>query len=175
MLIGQLILAQGNDFVYNQKPIDYAHWFLWVGSVFLIPQIVSSPKSIYSLVGIPVTLLGVACVIGMCVLDFIWWSFPNEEARMEFTNHISQVPSIWKPFVEIGSSAKVFNTGLLILSLHYFKKEKVGVISIVLATLILWHLIPVPHRLIWGYLLTLIGYTLILLRSGTDDELQQRI
>ena len=97
ILIGQLILAKGNDFVYQQEPIDFAHWFLLIGVTLLIPQTVNFPKKIYSLIGIPLTLVGIVCVIGMCVLDFIWWSFPNQEMRNEFTNHISHVPSIWMP------------------------------------------------------------------------------
>ena len=27
-LIGQIILSKGNDYVYAQEPIDFAHWFL---------------------------------------------------------------------------------------------------------------------------------------------------
>jgi hypothetical protein len=101
----------------------------------------------------------------MCVLDFIWWSFPDEESRLAFTYHISQVPSIWKPFISIGSTSKVFNLGLLILSLNYFKKEKLGVVIICIATLILWHIIPLPFRLIFGYALTLVGFGFIFLRK----------
>jgi peptidoglycan/LPS O-acetylase OafA/YrhL len=71
-LIGQVILAKGNDFVYNQEPIDFAHWFLLIGVILLIPQTVSFPKSTVSLIGIPLTLVGIVCTIGMCVLDFIW-------------------------------------------------------------------------------------------------------
>ena len=164
-LIGQIILAQGNDFVYSQKPIDFAHWLLLIGAVFLIPQVVTFPKSVFSYIGIPLCLVGIVCIIGMCVLDFIWWSFPSEDARMEFTKHISQVPSIWKPFITTGSSSKVFNLGLLVLSLNYFKKEKVGVAIIFIATLILWHIIPLPFRLIFGYSLTLIGFSVVLLRK----------
>ena len=156
-LIGQIILAQGNDFVYSQKPIDYAHWFLLIGAVFLIPKVVSFPKKLFSYVGFPLTLIGIACIIGMCVLDFIWWSFPSEEMRIEFTNHISQIPSIWKPFITIGPSSKVFNVGLLILSLNYFDKEKIGMILLFIATLFLWHIIPVPFRLVFGYSMTLIA------------------
>jgi len=37
-------VAQGNDFVYSQDPIDFAHWFLLVGVVCRIPQVVSFPK-----------------------------------------------------------------------------------------------------------------------------------
>lgn len=120
-LIGQIILSNGNDFVYAQEPIDFAHWFLLIGVVLLIPQVVSFPKKIFSLIGIPITLIGITCIIGMCVLDFIWWSFPSQEMRNEFTNHISEVPSIWKPFMSIGPSSKIFNLGLLILSFNYLK------------------------------------------------------
>lgn len=160
-LIGQIILSKGNDFVYAQEPIDFAHWFLFLGVVFLIPQVVSFPKKIYSLIGIPLTLIGIICMIGMCILDFIWWSFPNEEMRIEFTNHISKVPSIWKPFMTIGPSSKIFNLGLLMLSFNYFQNNKTGIVLIFIANLILWHIIPLPFRLIFGYALTLIGFSLI--------------
>ena len=165
-LIGQIILAQGNEVVYNLRPIDFAHWSLLIGAVLLIPQVVSFPKKLFSYIGAPLSLTGIVCIIGMCVLDFIWWSFPDETARSEFSKHITQVPSIWKPFVSIGPSSKVFNLGLLILSLNYFNKEKLGVGIIFIASLILWHIIPVPYRLVSGYTLTLIGYSLIFLRDG---------
>jgi hypothetical protein len=171
-LIGQIILSKGNDFVYAQEPIDFAHWFLLIGVVLLIPQVVSFPKSIFSLIGIPLTLIGITCIIGMCVLDFIWWSFPNDEMRNEFTNHISQIPSIWKTFMIIGPSSKIFNLGLLILSLNYFKNNKVEILIILIANLILWHIIPLPFRLIFGYAITLIGFIIILVRSGKKNVLQ---
>ena len=174
-LIGQIIMSKGNDFVYAQEPIDFAHWFLLLGVVLLIPQVVSFPKKIFSLIGIPLTLIGITCIIGMCVLDFIWWSFPNEVMRNEFTAHISQIPAIWKPFMTIGPSSKIFNLGLLFLSLNYFKTGKVGIIVILIADLILWHVIPLPHRLIFGYALTLIGFSIILLRSGEKNQPQQHI
>lgn len=165
LLVGQLLLAKGNEFVYNQQPIDFAHWFLLVGVVFLIPQVVSFPKKIFGLIGIPITLVGITCMIGMCVLDFIFWSFPNDEMRNEFASHVTQVPSIWKTFITIGPSSKVFNLGLLILGLNYLNKEKIGVGILVVATLILWHIIPVTFRLVFGYSLTLIGFTIIFFRK----------
>ncbi|WP_289046162.1 hypothetical protein [uncultured Olleya sp.] len=174
-LIGQIILSKGNDFVYAQKPIDFAHWFLLIGVVLLIPQVVSFPKSIFSLIGIPLTLIGITCNIGMCVLDFIWWSFPNNQMRHEFTNHISKIPSIWKTFIIIGPSSKIFNLGLLILSLNYFKNNKVEILIILIANLILWHIIPLPFRLIFGYAITLIGFSIILIRSGKKNMLQHNV
>lgn len=167
-LVGQIILAQGNEFVYSLEPIDFAHWFLLVGVVLLIPQVVSFPKKIFSYIGIPLSLIGITAVIGMCVLDFIWWSFPNEASRIEFTNHISQVPSIWKPFITIGPSSKVFNLGLFLLSLNYIHKNKVGIAIILIANLILWQIIPLPFRLVFGYTLTLIGYSIIFLKKKNN-------
>lgn len=162
ILSGQILLAQDNDFVYNQEPIDFAHWLLLIGVVMMIPQVVNLPTKIYSYIGIPLTLIGIICIIGMCVLDFIWWSFPNEAMRSEFTSHISQVPSIWKPFITIGPSSKVFNLGLLILSMNYFEKRKLGIGILLIANLILWHIIPIPYRLVFGYALTAIAFSLIL-------------
>ncbi|WP_405247678.1 hypothetical protein [Cellulophaga sp. Asnod2-G02] len=166
-LIGQVIISKGNDFVYAQEPIDFAHWFLLIGVVLLIPQVVSFPKKKFSLIGIPLTIIGITCIIGMCVLDFLWWSFPNEEMRNEFTNHISNVPSIWKPFITIGPSSKIFNLGLLILSFNYFQNNKTGIVLILIANLILWHIIPLPFRLISGYAITLIGFSLIFVRNSS--------
>lgn len=165
-LIGQILLAQGNEFVYNQKPIDFAHWFLLIGVVFLIPQVVSFPKKVFSYVGIPIVLVGITSIIGMCVLDFIWWSFPNEDARIEFTNHISNVPSIWKPFIIIGPSSKIFNVGLFILSLNYIKHSKLGIGILFIATLILLNIFPITFRLVSGYFLTLIGFSIIFLKKS---------
>ena len=158
-LIGQLFLAKGNEYVYNQEPIDFAHWFLLVGAVCLIPQVVNFKKKIFSYVGIPLTFIGIIAIVGMCVIDFIFWSYPTQELRNEFAIHLSKEAAIWKPFMSIGPSSKVFNLGLLILSLNYLNDKKIGIGIILLANLILWHLIPVPYRLVFGYSLTLIGFT----------------
>ena len=159
ILLGQILLAQGNEFVYNQKPIDFAHWFLLIGVTLLLPHLFKFKRSIFSYLGIPLTLIGIVCTIGMCVLDFIWWSYPNDESRLEFTNHITTIPSIWDPFIAIGSSSKVFNVGLMLLSFNYFKSQKIGILFVVVGTLVLLHVIPVPYRLVSGYTLTLIGFT----------------
>lgn len=170
-MIGQLILSQGNDFVYNQEPVDFAHWF-FIGRSDINDSVNSGfSKKNYGLIGIPLTLIGIVCIIGMCLLDFIWWSFPNEELRNEFTNHISQVPSIWKPFVTIGPSSKIFNLGLLILSLNYIENGKLGIILVFIANLILWQIIPLPFRLVSGYALTLIGFSIILLKEKNKNVL----
>jgi len=142
--IGQLLLSYGNDFVYALEPIDFAHWSLLLGVVLMIPQISTFPQKVFSYIGMPIALIGVVCIIGMCVLDFIWWSMETQEIRNEFAAHISNVPSIWKPFITTGPN--FLNIGLMILSFNYVKESKIGIIIIVLATMMLFNLIPVPFK-----------------------------
>ncbi|MEE9406766.1 MAG: hypothetical protein V3V28_01700 [Polaribacter sp.] len=157
--IGQLLLAQGNDFVYALKPIDFAHWSLLIGVAFLIPQLGQFPKSLFTYIGVPTIIIGIVCIIGMCVLDFIWWSQSTQEIRSEFASHISKIPSIWKPFITIGPN--FLNVGLLLLALNYFKENKLGVSLIILATLIVFFGRFFPSRLIYTYLITALGFSLI--------------
>lgn len=164
LLIGQILLAQGQDFVNAQQPIDFAHWCLFIGAVLLLPQSFEFPKSIATYIGMPLTVIGIACILGMCVIDFIWWSYPNEEMRQQFTAHLVNVPSIWHPFMTTGSSSKVFNVGLTFLAFNYYKNNKIGFALVVLGTLVLRHIIPLPYRLVSGYSLTLIGFALLFLQ-----------
>ena len=172
-LTGQILLSRGNDFVYSLRPIDFAHWYLLLGVVLLIPQVVSSPNKIFSYIGIPLAIGGIVCIIGMCVLDFIWWSQPNQEVRNEFAGHLSKFPSIWKPFITSGP--KYLNIGLFFLSLNYLNKSKIGVLIIAITTLMFINLIPIPFKLIVGYSLTLIGFGLIFIKREKKNALQQRI
>lgn len=172
-LIGQILLSKGNDFVYSLKPIDFAHWSLLIGVVLLIPQVVSFPNKLFSYIGTPLALGGIVCIIGMCVLDFIWWSQPTQDIRNEFAGHLSQFPSIWKPFIESGP--KYLNIGLFFLSLNYFMQNKLGVIIIIFTTLIFVNLIPIPFKMIIGYSLTLIGFTVIFLKKENKNVLQQGV
>jgi hypothetical protein len=109
----------------------------------------------------------------MCVLDFIWWSQPNQEVRNEFAGHLSKFPSIWKPFITSGP--KYLNIGLFFLSLNYIKNSKIGVLIIAITTLIFVNLIPIPFKLIVGYSLTLIGFGLIFLKKEKKNTLQQGV
>ena len=157
-LIGQIMLAQGIDYVYALRPIDFAHWSLLIGAVLLLPHVMNPPNKLFSYFGVPLATIGIVCMVGMYVLDFIWWSYADAASRQPFTAHIVNVPAIWKPFISIGPSSKVFNLGLLFLSLNDFKKHKIGCLLVLLACLVLWHPIPTPHRLVTGYTLTLLGF-----------------
>jgi hypothetical protein len=68
--------------------------------------------------------------------------------------------------MSFGPSSKIFNLGLLLLSLNYTQTCKIGIVLVLIANLILWHIIPLPFRLVIGYAITLIGFSIILLREN---------
>ena len=75
---------------------------------------------------------------------------------------------IWKPFISFGPS--ILNVGLLILSFNYIKQNKLGVILIILATLVIYFGRFIPHRLIYGYLLTAIGFSMLFYQKKRTNE-----
>lgn len=160
-LIAQIIFRFG---ITWNKPIDFPHWFLLLGVVFMIPQVISFPDKIYSYVGIPVMLAAITGAIGMCVIDFTFWSYQTDyEARDAFYAHISKVPIIWKPFMRIGPN--LINWGLLLLSLNYLDSKacRWGVFVIIFATILTK--MPIPYRLVFVYAFTLVGYGIIFYRN----------
>jgi hypothetical protein len=64
----------------------------------------------------------------------------------------------------------LLNFGLLILSFNFFKKNKLGVLIIILATLIIYFGRFIPHRLIYGYALTAIGFSMLFYQTKSNDE-----
>jgi|TARA_B110000967_G_scaffold208737_1_gene261964 hypothetical protein len=171
-VLAQILLAQGNEFVYALKPIDFTHWFLLMGVIFMMPQVVNFPTKIFSYIGAPIAIIGIVSMIGMCVLDFVWWSQPTQEIRNEFATHLSKFPSIWKTFITIGPN--FLNAGLLILSLNYLKQNKVGVLLIIFATLIIYFGKFIPHRLIYGYLITAIGFSMLFYQKKLTNEYETK-
>ena len=73
----------------------------------------------------------------------------------------------------IGPSSKIFNLGLLLLSFNYKQTGKIGIALVLIANLILWHIIPLPFRLVFGYAITLIGFCVILLGENSNNVLQR--
>jgi len=165
--IGQLLLSNGNDFVYAQQPIDFTHWSLLIGVALMIPTIGVFPKKIYTYIGVPIIIVGIVSIIGMCVLDFIWWSQPTQEIRNKFAGQIAKSPAIWKPFISIGPN--FLNIGLILLSFNYFQENKIGVTFIIVATLIIYFGHFIPHRLIYVYLITAIGYTYLFFKKTQNE------
>lgn len=138
----------------NQEPIDFAHWFLLIGVLLLIPQIGNFPKSKLNLVGTPILVIGIGLMIGMCVLDFVFWSIKSPEFSSEVATHLINTPAIWKPFMNF--NGWFFNLGLLISSLSYFKNSRLGTILVLIGTLVIY--IGSGSFNVLGYIVLTVGF-----------------
>ncbi|UOX32686.1 hypothetical protein LXD69_11605 [Flavobacterium sediminilitoris] len=113
-VISYIMFSQGGEFIYSQKPIDFAHWMNLIGGALLINFNNVFPKNKINSVASFLTTLGVIGNIGLCALDLLMWSYGMDfEGRAELGNQISKTPSIFYPF-------QVFGPSLLLigLSLH---------------------------------------------------------
>ena len=105
LIIGQSLLAQGFDFLQSQSPIDFAHWALLLGAVFLINFNRVFPKGIINTIASSLTTIGVIASIGMCAVDILLWSYgTNYESRDAVVSQLFNTPSLYLPFFVIGPS-----------------------------------------------------------------------
>ncbi|WP_300530323.1 hypothetical protein [Maricaulis sp.] len=156
-IIGQTLLNLGPDFVARQQPIDFAHWSLLIGSVLFLPFIGRLPKRNIHLLTIPLFPAGVAAIIGMCVLDFIFWSLPPGELYRDVVNHLRSTPSIWGVFIVYGPNY-IFGTALTLPSLSYWKVSRLGVMLVVGGSLLM--AFTGRDWIVQGYILVTAGYFL---------------
>ncbi|WP_026706010.1 hypothetical protein [Flavobacterium soli] len=104
-VVSYMLFSQGSKVAYFQEPIDFAHWLNLIGATLLLSFNKVFPKNNLNSVASFLTALGVIAHIGLCTIDFIMWSFGNDDtARMELSEHISNTPSILYPFIIIGPS-----------------------------------------------------------------------
>ncbi len=121
-----LIFVYFNDIdaLHAQEPVDFAHWFMLTGVLLLIPQANRFPKSKIHFVGGPLLISGIGLTIGMCVLDFVFWSIDSAEQKREIAAHLINTPSIWLPFMSF--SGQIFNLGLVICAFSYYRFSKIS-------------------------------------------------
>ena len=138
--VGQyLIFIYFNDLekLHNQEPIDFSHWLMIFGVLLLIPQIGNFPKSRWNYISSPTLILGIGLIIGMCVLDFVFWSLKEPELKRQVSEHLINTPEIWKPFMKF--NGLLFNLGLLTSS---FKSSTFAATLVVLFSDLLLRKIP---------------------------------
>lgn len=121
------IFTKGNEFAHSQKPIDFAHWLNLIGAILLLNFNKIFQKNNIGKIGSIMTALGVIAFIGLNTIDFISWSFgDNNEGRNEFYNRLANTPAITFPFVYVGPSLLFF--GLSIHAMNYVKSNLIGFI-----------------------------------------------
>ena len=135
LVINQIMLLGGNEFIQTQQPIDYAHWLLFIGVLLSlsINQILSG--SYFSNTASIITAIGVVALLGQAVIDFLWWSYGTDyEGMNTLTDQIMNNPSIRIPFMTIGPA--FFYLGLAIHVFKYFRKQFFGSIITIVGVII---------------------------------------
>ncbi|TXI66329.1 MAG: hypothetical protein E6Q46_05270 [Flavobacterium sp.] len=148
----------------TQKPIDFAHWFNLIGAVLLISFNFVFPKNTLSLIASIITTIGVVAHIGLCVIDFILWSFGNNEVKSEELRiQLSNTPSILYPFVIVGPS--LLFVGLSLHATNFIKTEPIKVLMIIIGSIIIgvsFFAFKNGIFMLFGCLLFALGLTLLI-------------
>ena len=172
LIINQLLLLKGNEFIQTQQPIDYAHWLLLLGVLFSLSLNHVFSDNMFSNTATILTSLGVVALIGQSTIDFLWWSYGTDYVGMEnLTRQIMSKPSIRIPFVTIGPA--LFYLGLAVHASKLIKRQPVGVI-IVFLSLITNALgsFAFDNRIIVvaGHILLALGINLLLFRKEVSNS-----
>lgn len=128
-IISYIFFAQGS--LSTQKHIDLAHWFNLIGATFLFAFNFVFPKNKLNSIASVLTAMGVVAHIGLCTVDFIMWSFGNNEiGRNELSEQISNTPSILYPFVIVGPSFLFL--GLAAHALNFLKTNPISSLMVII-------------------------------------------
>lgn len=114
--------------------IDFAHWFNLIGACFLLSFNDAFPKTKTNKTASVLTTLGVIAHIGLCTIDFIMSSYGNNEiAKAELSQHISNSPLIFYPFVAVGPS--LLFLGLALHAFTFIKTETIKSLMVIVGSI----------------------------------------
>lgn len=129
-VISYILFSLGSAQVFFQKPIDFAHWYNLIGAVLLISFNKVFPKNMLGSVASFLTAVGVIAHIGLCTIDFIMWSFGNDEiSKAALSERISNTPSILYPFIIVGPSFLFI--GLAMHALNFIKTNTISSLMVI--------------------------------------------
>ena len=120
LIINQIMLLKGNEFIQAQKPIDFAHWLLLIGALLTLSVNHIFDKGHFNNIASILTTLGAIALIGQATIDFIWWSYGDDYTGMNaLINQIMNKPSIRIPFITLGPA--LFYIGLTVHAGKFIK------------------------------------------------------
>ncbi len=156
LILSQVLLAQGYDFLMAQKPIDFAHWAMLIASVLLFALWFSLPANFTKKAGLLIMSLGIAGIAGMCVIDFILWSLHGQpDLKHQIFTHITSTPSLRLPFLIIGPA--LFYSGICIATYGLIQRYTWQVVTLNIGGL----MIGLGHMIMQNALIPAIGAILL--------------
>ena len=169
-VISYWVFTKGNEFAHSQKPIDFAHWLNLIGAVLLMNFNKIFPKNKIGKIASVLTTLGVIAFIGLNTIDFISWSFENDnDARNDFFNQLANTPAIAFPFVYVGPS--LLFLGLSIHAMNFIKSNLFGYLLTVFGAIFMGLVYFLWSNLIYTALgVTIFALGLILILNKMDKK-----
>lgn len=150
-----------------QEPIDFAHWFNLIGACLLLSFNYVFPKNKLNSFASILIVLGVIAHIGLCTIDFIMWSFgDNDNAKTELSYQIRNTPSLFYPFIVIGPS--LLFIGLSMHALNFIKSHFITVLMVVLGSVVIgfsFFVLKNGAYMLLGCLIFVLGLGLLLYRN----------
>lgn len=135
LILNQILLLQGNEFIQTQKPIDYVHWLLLLGVLLSLSLNYIFSNGIFNNTASILTSIGIIALTGQAVIDFLWWSYGTDyEGMNKLTNQIMERPSIRIPFMTIGPA--LFYLGLAIHAGKFIRKFTLWSLMTILGVII---------------------------------------
>ena len=130
-VLSYIMFSNSAAFEYFKKPVDFAHWFNLIGACLLLSFNNAFPKNRLNSVASVITAFGVVAHIGLCTIDFIMWSYgDNEVAKSALSEHLSNTPSILFPFVVVGPS--LLFVGLAVHAFNFIKTHMVSALMVII-------------------------------------------
>jgi len=175
-LLSYIMFSHGSKLTYFQEPIDFAHWFNLIGAVSLFSFNKVFPKNNLSSIASVVTTLGIIAHIGLCTIDFILWSYGNDDvARAALGEHISNTPSIVYPFIIIGPS--LLFIGLALHASNFIKTNTISSLMVILgapAVGFSFFILKNGTYMVLSCLIFTIGLALLLYRKENNEIVADR-
>lgn len=134
LIINQILLLGGNEFIQKQQPIDFAHWLLLIGAILCLSLNYIFSNSLFNNLATILTSLGVVALIGQATIDFLWWSYGTDfEGMNALTRQIMARPSIRIPFMTLGPA--LFYLGLIAHVVKYSKTHALRSIAVIIGVI----------------------------------------
>ncbi len=133
--LAQLFFSIQSTQINLLEPIDFIHWTLLLGFVLVIPYVLQFSKGWFQKIGATSSIIGLVCLICMCAIDFVLWSFRSlPEERNELVAHIMNEPMIWPVFFTIGPA--FYYTGMSIQSMAYLKNNFLPAVGVIIGAIL---------------------------------------
>lgn len=154
--IGQTWIVNTGSMTKDEIAIDAIHWFMLVGAALMIPYAARLPRKGIALVSSPLWLIGIVLTIGMCVLDFVFWSLPAPTFSGAVATELIASDPLWVPFINY--PGKPFTIGLALTGLLFWKLSKPATALVLIGGTVImaWGIGSNPY----GYAVVFAGFAL---------------